>query len=120
MFYPIISKGWKPEGYLNPVINLQLVNAVKIIYDEPYKCHPHYQLHLQYQSVEGAESVERTIELQEKEFRSPNLLDIVFDKFENECGDFQFSRWIDPNESDVSDITHQFRHTIKTVQEIII
>lgn len=45
--YPIISKGWKPEGYLNPVINLQLVNAVKIIYDEPYKCHPHYQLHLQ-------------------------------------------------------------------------
>lgn len=113
MFYPIISKGWKPEGYLNPVINLQLVNAVKIIYDEPYKCHPHYQLHLQYQSVEGAESVERTIELQEKEFRSPNLLDIVFDKFENECGDFQFSRWIDPNESDVSDITHQFRHTIK-------
>ena len=48
---PIISEGWRPDGYSYPVINLQLINAVKIMYDEPYKCHPHYQLHLQYQSV---------------------------------------------------------------------
>ena len=109
MIIPIISEGWRPDGYSYPVINLQLINAVKIIYDEPYKCHPHYQLHLQYQSVK------HTIELQEKEFRSPDLFDIVFDKFENECRDIQFSRWIDPNESDVSNITHQFRHTIKSL-----
>ena len=102
---PIIIDGWKPNGYSTPVINLQLIGAEKIKYAEEYKCHPHYRLQLKYQGEV------RSIEFLEKEFRSPNLFDIIFDKFESLVPDFE--RWIDPDESETSSITYQFRQDVK-------
>lgn len=102
---PIIYDGWKPNGCSKAVINLQLIGAEKVIYAKEYKCHPHYRLQLSYQGEV------RSIELLEKEFRSPNLFDIIFDKFEQLLPNFD--RWIDPDKSEISSITYQFRQDVK-------
>ena len=102
---PIIYDGWKPNGCSKAVINLQLIGAEKVIYAKEYKCQPHYRLYLSYQGEV------RSIELLEKEFRSPNLFDIIFDKFEQLFPNFD--RWIDPDESETSSITCQFRQDVK-------
>lgn len=102
---PIIYDGWKPNGCSKAVINLQLIGAEKIKYADEYKCHPHYRLQLSYQDTVCF------VELLEKEFRSPNLFDIIFDKFEQLLPNFD--RWIDPDESETSSITYQFRQDVK-------
>ena len=102
---PIIYDGWKPNGCSKAVINLQLIGAEKVIYAKEYKCQPHYRLYLSYQGEV------RSIELLEKEFRSPNLFDIIFDKFEQLLPNFD--RWIDPDKSEISSIIYQFRQDVK-------
>ena len=97
--------GWKPNDYSTFVINLQLNDAEKVIYAEEYKCHPHYRLYLQYYSEK------HLVEVSDKEFTSPNLFEIIFDKFEQL--DPRFSRSIDLDESKMGDIVRQFRHDIK-------